>query len=53
MNHLKKILEKLAKENQLFAYKHDGFWQPVDTIRELEILENQLNNENWKRFISN
>ena len=48
----KEPLEKLAKENQLFAYKHDGFWQPVDTIRELEILENQLNNENWKKFIS-
>ena len=25
--------------NQLAAYKHDGFWQPMDTRREKEILE--------------
>lgn len=27
-------LEALAKENQLFAYKHYGFWQPMDTLRD-------------------
>ena len=27
-------LSILAKKNQLFAYKHDGFWQPMDTLRE-------------------
>ena len=27
-------LEKLAKEGQLHAYKHDGFWQPMDTLRD-------------------
>ena len=35
-------LENLAKKNQLSAYYHEGYWQPVDTIRELEILENYL-----------
>lgn len=32
-------LEKLAKLKNLSAYKHRGFWQCVDTIRELELLE--------------
>jgi glucose-1-phosphate cytidylyltransferase len=27
-------LEKLASDNQLMAYKHDGFWQCMDTIRD-------------------
>jgi glucose-1-phosphate cytidylyltransferase len=31
-------LEQLAKENQLMAYKHDGFWQCMDNIRELRYL---------------
>lgn len=33
-------LEKLALENQLMAYRHAGFWQPMDTLREKQILEN-------------
>ncbi len=32
-------LEKLAKEGQLSAYKHTGFWHPLDTLREKNILE--------------
>jgi len=32
-------LQKLASEGQLMAYKHDGFFQPMDTIRERNILE--------------
>ena len=27
-------LINLAKKNQLYAFKHDGFWQPMDTLRE-------------------
>jgi glucose-1-phosphate cytidylyltransferase len=27
-------LKGLAKDNQLMAFKHDGFWQPMDTIRD-------------------
>jgi glucose-1-phosphate cytidylyltransferase len=36
-------LENLAKDNQLAAFKHDGFWRPMDTLRdrsELEIMWN-------------
>ena len=27
-------LENIAKQNQLRAYKHEGFWQPMDTLRD-------------------
>jgi glucose-1-phosphate cytidylyltransferase len=32
-------LERLAREGQLMAYKHEGFWQCMDTLREKQILE--------------
>ncbi len=38
-------LESIARDNSLYAYKHDSFWQCVDTIRELEILEAALKNK--------
>ena len=38
-------LESIARDNNLYAYKHDSFWQCVDTIRELEILEAALKNK--------
>lgn len=31
---------KLAKEGQLVAKKHNGFWQPMDTLREKNMLDN-------------
>jgi glucose-1-phosphate cytidylyltransferase len=31
-------LERLASEGQLAAYKHEGFWHPVDTLRDLRAL---------------
>ena len=34
----KEPLERLARDGQLMAYKHDSFWQPTDTLRELQIL---------------
>ncbi len=37
-------LERLAKEGQLSAYRHEGFWQPMDTYRESQLL-NDLWNE--------
>jgi glucose-1-phosphate cytidylyltransferase len=33
-------LERLAREGQLMAYRHDSFWQCMDTLREKYILEN-------------
>jgi glucose-1-phosphate cytidylyltransferase len=38
-----KPLAKLAQANLLAAHNHDGFWQPMDTIRELEILNRHWN----------
>jgi len=32
-------LECLAAEGQLMAYRHPGFWQPMDTLRDKELLE--------------
>jgi glucose-1-phosphate cytidylyltransferase len=31
-------LETLAREGQLMAYRHDGFWQCMDTTRDMELL---------------
>lgn len=38
----KEPLENLAKEGELYSYKHDGFWKCMDTLRD----KNQLN-EMW------
>ena len=35
----KKPLEKLAKNKQLIAFKHSGFWHPMDTMRDKNKLE--------------
>ncbi|PNG25026.1 glucose-1-phosphate cytidylyltransferase [Methylocella silvestris] len=32
-------LESLARDGQLSAYRHEGFWQPMDTLRDKRILE--------------
>ena len=37
----RKPMEKLAKDGQLMAYKHSGFWQCMDTLRDKHLL-NQL-----------
>lgn len=33
-------LEKIVTQGQLVAYRHAGFWQPMDTLREKNLLEN-------------
>jgi len=33
-------LENLARDGELMAYRHDSFWQCMDTLREKHILEN-------------
>lgn len=35
----KEPLETLARNSELVAYKHDGFWQPMDTLRDKNHLE--------------
>ena len=44
-------LERLAAEGELVAYRHDGFWQAMDTLRDKLLLE-QLWAEGapWKRW---
>jgi glucose-1-phosphate cytidylyltransferase len=32
-------LERLAAEEQLMVFRHSGFWQPMDTLREKQLLE--------------
>ena len=32
-------LERLAQDGQLAAYRHEGFWQCMDTLRDLRLLE--------------
>lgn len=43
-------LEKLAEEGQLAAYQHSGFWQPMDTLRDKNHLEElwQSGKAPWK-----
>ncbi|HYX28435.1 MAG TPA: glucose-1-phosphate cytidylyltransferase [Pyrinomonadaceae bacterium] len=43
-------LERLAREGQLAAYRHDGFWQCMDTLRDKRLLESlwQANQAPWK-----
>ena len=43
-------LETLAKEQKLTAFKHNGFWYPMDTLRDKKYLENLWENGNakWK-----
>jgi glucose-1-phosphate cytidylyltransferase len=45
-------LENLASENELTAYRHDGFWYAMDTLRDKTFLENQWANGNapWKSW---
>ena len=40
-------LERLAADGELMVFPHDGFWQPVDTLRE----KNELN-DLWDRGIA-
>jgi len=35
----KEPLERLAKMNELRAFRHEGFWQPMDTLRDKRALE--------------
>jgi glucose-1-phosphate cytidylyltransferase len=43
-------LQSITKENELLAYKHEGFWQPMDTIAEKKMLEELYlsNKAPWK-----
>ena len=46
----KEPLIRLAKDGQLSAYKHEGIWQPMDTLRDKHLLEDMWNSGKapWK-----
>ena len=43
-------LQQLAQEEQLMAFEHNGFWQPMDTVRDKNMLEQIWNSGQvpWK-----
>jgi glucose-1-phosphate cytidylyltransferase len=48
----KEPLESLASQNQLQAFLHNGFWRPMDTLRDKVVLEELWNNNQapWKTW---
>jgi glucose-1-phosphate cytidylyltransferase len=46
----KEPMEKIASENKMAAFKHNGFWKPMDTLRDKIDLETEWNSGNaaWK-----
>lgn len=45
-------LMKLAEEGELMAFEHQGFWQPMDTLRDKHLLESlwESGNAPWKSW---
>jgi len=45
-------LENMAKDGELYAFKHHGFWKPMDTLRDKNQLEEMLltNKALWKTW---
>lgn len=45
-------LSKLAEQGDLMVYKHEGFWQPMDTLRDKKYLNNLWEDGNayWKTW---
>ena len=45
-------LETLAKQHKLTAFKHDGFWHPMDTLRDKNSLEKLWSSDKapWKNW---
>lgn len=45
-------LEKMAEDKELFAFRHTGFWKPMDTLRDKNQLEEMLanNTAKWKTW---
>lgn len=43
-------LERLAQDGQLMAYKHSDYWQPMDTLRDLQSLRERWDSQDapWK-----
>ena len=48
-------MERLAREGQLMAYRHEGFWQCMDTLRDKVLLQTlwESNNAPWQTWKGN
>jgi glucose-1-phosphate cytidylyltransferase len=48
----KEPMERLARDNEMMAYKHTGFWKPMDTLRDKQELEKlwEAGNAPWKNW---
>lgn len=48
----RKPLEMMAEDKELFAFKHTGFWKPMDTLRDKNQLEEMWTNNTakWKTW---
>jgi glucose-1-phosphate cytidylyltransferase len=48
----KEPMERLASNGQMMSYKHEGFWKPMDTLRDRLELEKewQSNKASWKTW---
>lgn len=48
----KEPLESIAEDGQMIAFKHNGFWKPMDTLRDKQELENlwSLGEAPWKNW---
>jgi len=45
-------MERIASDGQMMSFKHEGFWKPMDTLRDKQELEEdwQLNKAKWKTW---
>ena len=45
-------METLASRGELMAFEHEGFWQPMDTLREKMLLEDlwESGKAPWKKW---
>ena len=45
-------LKNLAKNGEIYTYKHDGFWMPMDTLRDKNVLSKMWDNDKapWKTW---
>ena len=48
----KEPMENIAHDGQMKTFKHDGFWKPMDTLRDKQELETEWNSGNakWKQW---
>jgi glucose-1-phosphate cytidylyltransferase len=48
----KEPMEKIAAQNEMAAFKHSGYWKPMDTLRDKQELEQEWNNGTapWKTW---